>query len=88
MSESESGKTLLYVLIETLWNVNGRSSRTSGRTPVVLIETLWNVNHDAESTRKNWKYVLIETLWNVNPPLSTPQTPHRQRFNRNIVECK
>ena len=37
-----------FVLIETLWNVNGVTNTLCGKSQGVLIETLWNVNRTME----------------------------------------
>ena len=56
---------LIFVLIETLWNVKMDINEANFIPTAVLIETLWNVK---TGTRKNGvagRGVLIETLWNV-----------------------
>ena len=55
-----------FVLIETLWNVNGVTNTLCGKSQGVLIETLWNVNDSVNLTFTTAAFVLIETLWNVN----------------------
>ena len=57
----------LFVLIETLWNVNTFGTGIHTQLVIyVLIETLWNVNFDDEFPGGSHEIVLIETLWNVN----------------------
>ena len=63
----------IFVLIETLWNVNPISGETLARQMRVLIETLWNVNIAIPIGAIAAADVLIETLWNVNVfPASQP----------------
>ena len=49
-------KVALFVLIETLWNVNYDIINGSFIFDIVLIETLWNVN--LESTGIPWYSLL------------------------------
>ena len=53
---------LIFVLIETLWNV--KMDINEGII-CVLIETLWNVKKNESAKLKMQVMVLIETLWNV-----------------------
>ena len=57
---------VIFVLIETLWNVNNEKYGLKPWTESVLIETLWNVNEVKENEEAHREFVLIETLWNVN----------------------
>ena len=56
----------MFVLIETLWNVNTYLGRKTISEAGVLIETLWNVNRESTTSVILRNAVLIETLWNVN----------------------
>ena len=69
--ECKFGKThvregVVVVLIETLWNVNGKGRVHRHDIARVLIETLWNVNQTVHMRYFSPSFVLIETLWNVN----------------------
>ena len=79
--------TGIFVLIETLWNVNCNSPSIYPSVETVLIETLWNVNQPLPEKKAAACKVLIETLWNVNSKDYIIELS-ALRFNRNIVECK
>ena len=87
MSCSAVWLDLLFVLIETLWNVKVQGTTFGGRTNHVLIETLWNVKIIDTISPIDTQSVLIETLWNVKVQRSD-RGRGRPGFNRNIVECK
>ena len=56
---------LIFVLIETLWNVKMDINEANFIPTAVLIETLWNVKKNESAKLKMQVMVLIETLWNV-----------------------
>ena len=71
-AEYSSCRDRLFVLIETLWNVNDFPATDYITAVAVLIETLWNVNSRSDSLKHRLTTVLIETLWNVNMTSEIP----------------
>ena len=55
-----------HELIDTLWNVNKRTSSKNRRLYCELIDTLWNVNLIPLKVSFVLTSELIDTLWNVN----------------------
>ena len=57
---------LIYVLIDTWWNVNVSKALHISDRFSVLIDTWWNVNNKCDIVLKSTPFVLIDTWWNVN----------------------
>ena len=65
-SKGNSSIIIIWVLIDTWWNVNNISSRPHWNFVKVLIDTWWNVNIIFGNILDGMQYVLIDTWWNVN----------------------
>ena len=57
---------VLFVLIDTWWNVNQYLYDSPSVSTDVLIDTWWNVNNKCDIVLKSTPFVLIDTWWNVN----------------------
>ena len=64
-SAAHSYYVLLWVLIETSWNVKQIGKRGAIHIHIVLIETSWNVKNVRGRRQDKINPVLIETSWNV-----------------------
>ena len=84
----EINLVMIFVLIETLWNVKFHIFMALSLLQNVLIETLWNVKVLIASSCASTCAVLIETLWNVKDHKHIGKINRWGRINRNIVECK
>ena len=57
---------MVFVLIDTWWNVNMHQKRVNRSLWRVLIDTWWNVNLAVGIIVAEVGGVLIDTWWNVN----------------------